>query len=135
MATVSDYIQASLRLTGILGESDSVSAEQGANGLTVLNDMIGMMRGEGIEIGIAPQSSTTATLLVPEEDRLGLKHIFAVYLCLNYRREVPESIAALGDVFYKKALRRSVLSNALGNYPAMPLGAASPSTYNILNGQ
>lgn len=133
MATVSQYIQASLRLAQILGENDLVSAEQGASGLTVFNDMIGYFRGKGIEIGLTPQSSTTATLYVPEEDRLELKYVFAMLLCMDYGREPPPHVPALAGPAMEKFLRRAVISDRLTNNASMPLGPGGGS-YNILTG-
>lgn len=134
MATVSQYIQASLRLAQILGENDSVSAEQGASGLTVLNDMLGFFRGKGVEIGIPPQSSTTATLLVPEEDRLELKYVFAAFLCMDYGRAPPSHVASIAEGGMQKFLRRAVIADQLTNNAIMPLGANGGGAYDILNG-
>lgn len=135
MATVSDYIRQSLRLTGILGENDPVTAEQGADGLVVLNDMVGNLRGKGIELGIAPQDSTTNTLLVPEEDRLEFKYLLAVYLCMNYGRTPTPAVIGLAQSGFDKFLRRAVLNDELVNNAAIPLGEGSRGYgFNITTG-
>ena len=134
MATVSDYIQASLRLAEILGENDSVSAEQGAAGIVVMNDMIGALRGKGIEIGLSPQSSTTATLLIPEEDRLGFKYLFAAYLCMDYGRAPSNHVAGIADDNYSRMLRRAVIEDKVENNPAIPLGEGQGIGFNITTG-
>ena len=126
MATVSQYIEAGLRLSGIIGENDPVSPEQGAAGLIVLNDLLGFFRGKGIELGIPPQSSTTATLLVPEEDRLELKILFAAFLSMDYGRTPPEHVAALMAPAMEKFMRRAVIADRLENNAIMPLGHAGP---------
>ena len=126
MATVSNYLQASLRLAGILGENDPVDANQGANGLLVLNNVLGLLRGKGIELGIPPQSSTTATLLVPEEDRIELQYILAAFLCMDYGRQPSAHVAMIADSGMSKFLRRAVLNDQLTNDASMPLGAGRP---------
>ena len=131
MSTVADYLKDAFRLPGIIGENDPVSAEQGADGIRVFNDMIGALRGDGIELGIAPQSSTTATLLVPEEDRLGVKYLLAVYLCQNYGREPSQLVSQIADNNYKRMLRRAVINDALENNAIMPLGEGNGRLFNI----
>lgn len=134
MATVSDYLRDGLRLTGIIGENDPVSAEQGADGLRVFNDLIGHLRGNGIEIGLAPQSSSTATILVPEEDRLTFKYLLAVFLCQNYGREPSAMVAGIADGGYKRMLRRAVYANAVENNAAIPLGEGAGYYGDFYNG-
>ena len=134
MSTVADYLKDALRLTGIIGENDPVSPEQGADGIRVFNDMIGALRGDGIELGIAPQSSTTATLLVPEEDRLGFKYLLAVYLCQNYGRDPSPLVSQIADNNYKRMLRRAVINDAQENNPIIPLGEGNFGVFNINTG-
>lgn len=134
MTTLAEYIEGSLRLSGIIGENDSVSAEQGASGLKVFNDLIGWLRGQGIELGIHPQSSTTATLLVPEEDRLGLKYLLAAHLCMDYGRAPSDHVAAMSEMHLTRMLRRAVIAERLGNDAAMPLGEGHRYGSTILNG-
>ncbi len=134
MTTLSQYIQSGLRLSGILGENDPVSAEQGAAGLIVFNGMLGYLRGKGIELGIPPQTSTTATLLIPEEDRLELTYVLAAFLSMDYGRTPPEHVAAFGSLAMDKFLRRAVLADRLENNASMPLGAAGGGTFNIMTG-
>lgn len=122
MTTIAQYVETGLRLCGILGESDSVSPEQGADGLVVLNDLMGSLRGDGIELGYNPQTSTTATMLLPEEDRLGIKYLLSVHLCLNYGRNPSQLVASLADGHYKRMLRRAVNNDALPNNAITPRG-------------
>jgi hypothetical protein len=55
-----EIITAALRLLGVIAETETPSAEQGATGLAVLNDMLEDWSGREIEVGQWPQTELDA---------------------------------------------------------------------------
>lgn len=56
MATNAAIIADALRLLGVLTETQTLSAEQGADGLVTLNDLLEEWSEHGIEVGYFAQS-------------------------------------------------------------------------------
>lgn len=105
MSTNADFFRDALRLIGVLGENDSVSAEQGADMLVYFNDLLEELRNDGIELGVEPQSSTTATLSVPEGYKRKVKYLLAIQAAPNFNAPIPQSVAMGADDAYKDMLR------------------------------
>lgn len=139
MSTNSDFIKDALRLISVIGEGDTPSAEQGADGLIVINAVVSGLAGDGINLGIAPQSSTTADLDIPYEYVGGFKAILAVYLQPYYpAKQVPPSVSAQADACYVRMLRDSInISSTPSRMNHLPRGDGqlySRAGSNILNG-
>lgn len=77
MTTNVSIIGSSLRLLGVIAEGQSVSAEQGTNGLTALNQLMESWTEDGIELGYFAQSATTDTCPIPAWAEQGVISKFA----------------------------------------------------------
>lgn len=121
--TVSDYIQSALGLIGILSEGETPSAEQGAQAIPVLNDMMGALADDGIDLGFNPQSSTTDTLLIPEGARETIKCLFAIRLRPYYPSAVlPIEVTKFASDGYERLLRKAVIAEAVERRSTLPRG-------------
>lgn len=120
--TNSDYIKNALRMIKILAEGDTPSPEQGSDGLTVINFLVSSLAGEGVDLGIPPQSSTTDQLPVPYEYQGGFTAMLAVYLQPYYpASQVPVVVAGVAESGRLKmmndAMERKKVVAKLDNLP------------------
>ena len=118
MSTNADYFKFALQKIGILAEGESVSAEQGADMLVVLNDMMDGLLGEGIDVGFAPQTSTTDEPDFQEGYKETIKCMLAIKAAAHFEVSLdaisPETIATaerghnrmLREAIYKEAIPR-----------------------------
>ena len=125
--TLIDLITDAYRMAGIIAESDTPSAEQGAMAVTRLNDLIAELESDGIDLGWNPKSSTTDTASFPEGYVGGIKAMLAVLLFVQYMGPaVPPVLAATADSAYERMLRQAtILQNTEVSMRGMSLGASS----------
>lgn len=84
MTTNVDLLTAAFRLISVVGESQTLSAEQGATGLTRLNQLMEAVAVEEINLGYFAQTSTTDTCPIPAWAERGViakmaKDLLALY--------------------------------------------------------
>lgn len=108
--TNADYFQSVLQKIGVLAESESPSAEQSATMLDVMNDLRGSLAADGIDLGIAPQTSATDTLLLNEGVREDFKYMLAIRACVEFEKPVPPLVEKIATDGYLRLLRNAVLS-------------------------
>ena len=108
MATNSDYIASAMRLAQILAEGETPSAEQGADMLAAMNDMMASMAEDGIDLGYSPQSSTTDTLLINLGSREAVKYLLAARACALFEKPIPPIVAQFAQDGYKTMLRTAL---------------------------
>jgi hypothetical protein len=93
MTTNVEIIEGAYRTIGVVGESQSVSAEQGAVGLSTLNQL---MSAKAVEdwapLGYFTQTSTTDTCPIPDWAEMGVISALAQQLLTLY----PSAQAAPG---------------------------------------
>lgn len=87
-----EIIESAYRTIGVVGESQSVSAEQGASALDTLNQMMNAWAVEDIQLGYFTQTSTTDTCPIPEWSEQGVISALAQQLLTLY----PSAQAAPG---------------------------------------
>lgn len=73
MSTNLDLVTGALRLLGVVGETDTPSAEQGRDSLVVLNNMLELWTEDEIQLGWFEQTSTTADAPLPKWAHMGVK--------------------------------------------------------------
>lgn len=112
---VSDVLTSALGMLGVLREGESVSAEQGADGLKVFNDMLASWRESGIDLQIPNMPDTTTTFQLNDGDALTLKHQMAIHLSSYYPgRPLNPAIIAIGQQGYDRWLRNSINEELTG---------------------
>lgn len=135
MATNGEFITDALRKIGVLAETESASADQGASGLRIMNDMIAEMFGDDVDIGYAPQSDTTANCPIALEYRQPIKYLLAVHLCAIYERPVSPVVGDMASKGYDKMLRDMLVQTMeVSTMTHLPVGSAFRRTFSIING-
>lgn len=110
--TLADLLQDSLGLLGVLREGETPSAEQGAQGLTLFNNLVASWRESGIDLPIEPQSLTTSALTINEGDKLTLTNLLAVHLQPYYPgRALSPVVVSVATSGYDRWLRNAVTSD------------------------
>ena len=109
MATNAEVIGDALRDISVLGETDSVSAEQGAYGLRVLNDL--MASWVDVDLGYFAQTDTTADCPVPAWAKLGVTTALAIAMAPNYGKSIPPELVAKAQMGYEPIARQAALDN------------------------
>lgn len=121
-----DIIKDAYRAIGVIGETETPSAEQGAYGVTKLNDMMAGLAESGLDFGYAPVSSTTSTVVIRAGFVEGIKAMLAIKLAANYGAEIPPSVIASAESGERKMLNQAII--AAMREPEMldtPLGAGN----------
>lgn len=132
MASNYDVIKEALSILGVISEIDPVSAEQGQNGLSVMNDMLAEWEADGIDVGYYPQTDINADSPVYSDALQAVKYNLALSLATYYQKEPSLPAAMLADRGYKRLLRDSI--NAKMQEADMTHMPGVNYHYNILDG-
>lgn len=130
-----DFLTDAYFISGITSETEVPSAEQGAKGVIVLNDIMASLAEDGIDLGYAPIASTGDTISLPLGAVEGLKALTAVKLCSRYGVQIPQVAGADAERCYYRLLGQAVslqIERAQSN--TLPLGENQRSGFNILTG-
>lgn len=109
MSTNADVIGDALREINVIGETDSVSAEQGAYGLRAMNDMIEAWTQNGINLGYFAQTSTTDTCPIPAWAKMGVVSALAIAMAPNYGKSISPELVAKATLAYAPISRNAAL--------------------------
>jgi hypothetical protein len=133
-----DIIESAYKLLGVVGESQSVSAEQGATGLDTLNQLMNAWAVEDIQLGYFTQTSTTDTCPIPDWAEMGVisalaQQLFTVYPSVQINPGLNDDNGnGIG------VIKRICLNNKLNGVDMRHLGYGDghlgPNRFNILNG-
>ena len=129
---VLELITGALRRAGIIGEAESPSAEEGADAVTRLNDMMAAMAEDGIDLGWNPKATTAETVVLPLGHVGTLKAMLAVMLADEYGTEVSPSTAAEASDGYKRLLRQALQMQMTTRRSDAPRGQIAGGGYHIL---
>lgn len=109
MTAINTLVSDSLRLLGVIGETDSLSSEQGALGLRVMNRMLEQWTEDGVELGWFEQSDGTQDAPLPKWAELGVVSRLAQALRAYYPASTLEPWVMNDDLNgYGSLLRKSV---------------------------
>ena len=111
MSTYSEIMTDSLRLIGVLMETESLSAEQAADGIVVFNDMMALWESVGIDVGHAPTDTPTDTITYPAKARMAIKSNLAIALCPHFDRTPSPVLIAMAQSSYNAILRDAIHKN------------------------
>lgn len=84
MTTNVTIISDSLRLIGVIGETQTAEAEQGTNALRKLNQLMETWAAEGVEVGYFAQTATADTCPIPAWAERGVTARLAKALLADY---------------------------------------------------
>lgn len=132
MATNSQVIQDAL---GMLGVTDdfNITAEQGALGLRVMNDLLSQWEDNGIQLGYGVQDTLTDTCPVLAPHLLAVKSNLAIALAPYFpAAPVTAALIEIASSSFQK-LQRMAQSDQLAAVDLYHTHTGLPgSTYNIL---
>lgn len=120
--TGNEAISGALKAIGVLQETESASAEQAADGLVRLNDLMADLSGDGVDVGYAPQSDPTLDVGLNIESRQAVKSLLAVVLCPDYERQPSPVLIALATAGREKLLRDAIIRNPITSPQTLPRG-------------
>jgi hypothetical protein len=101
----SDVVRDALQLINVIGEIDTPSAEQGAHGLRVLNDMMAHWEEDGLDVEYSPGDDLTQPIDVDQSALRAIKANLAVDLAAYYRVPVSPEIAIMAQSSYDALYR------------------------------
>jgi hypothetical protein len=123
-----------LRNIGVLGVTDTPDAEQGADGVRKLNELMASLAADGVDLGYAQSSSTADTIVLPLEHVSTVKALLSLRMAPIYGAEIPLAVASSADAGYQRMLTQAINLSMQAIKPAMARGAAAYCGYNILTG-
>lgn len=132
---VIDFITDPLRQLGIISEIATPSAEQGADALTKLNDMMASLLEDGIDLGYNPKATTAETIALTPGDVMGARAMLGLAVCEGYGMQPLPIMAAMADGWYKRKLRQALYATMREKVTDAPSGENDCYRYNILTGQ
>lgn len=123
---VLDIVTGSLRATGIIGETQSPSAEQGQAAVTRLNDLMFLWAERGVDLGWNTKATTADTVILPLGWVHGIKAQLGELLSNDYGVDPPVTVLRDADES-RNMMNRQALQMAFSppNLQAMPLGRGS----------
>lgn len=110
MTTNTLIIRDALGLLGVLNEIETPSAEQGAHGLRVMNEMLEEWNADGIRVGQWPQSDITAQSPIAQSALSAVKYQLAAALGPYYGKQLPGDAVARGERLYGRLVREAAVA-------------------------
>lgn len=123
--TYNDIITRSMRLIGALMETETPSAEQGADALRQLNSMVAFWESDGVKVGYFPGLQPSDTLSISAQYLVALEYGLATLLCASYERQVPPVVGVMASEAYARLLRAAVYGNRVEARAELPEGEGS----------
>jgi hypothetical protein len=108
---VLQIVTEAFQIAGIVDETEAPSAEQGQNGLTVLNDMLANEAADGLRLGWWPQTNLTNTAPLRDQDIYGVKLMLAMVLAPRYGIDMTKDnplMAAMAEDAKRQLTKRSL---------------------------
>lgn len=119
-----DFITAALRLLNVIDETESPSAEQGSQGLRVINQMLAQWTRDGVRLGWYAQTDLQATAPIETADERGVTFNLAVELAPYYGIEPLGQVTKIATETYS-ALAKAHQRYFESDVSFLPLGEAS----------
>ncbi len=133
MTTNLTVIEDALGDIGVISEIDSASAEQGSFCLRRLNQMMEVWKEDGVDIGWFAQTSTTATIPIPDWAEIGVTAALSIAVAPRFGATVSQELIAIADVSAGMILRKSLAENLTGlDMDHLPMGAGNVHRHNII---
>lgn len=107
----SQLISDALGLLGVVQESETMSAEQGAHGLRTLNQVMADWEQDGVNLQYYTQSTLADDVPIPDHALLAAKYYLAIALAPFYAARVPPEFMTLADKYYSRLRRDAVKAN------------------------
>lgn len=133
MTTNLQVIEDALKDINILGETDTASAEQGAHGLRKLNQMMDLWREtKDIELGYFGQTSTAATIPIPEWAELAVTEGLAIAIAPKYGKTISQELIVIADAAVHAVQRKCMtLKQETADMSHLPRGSGKDYRWDI----
>ena len=120
MATNLDVITSSLRLLNVINSIQVPTAEQDAQGLTILNDMMADWEQDGIELGYYPQTASSDTIPVLDQYLRGIKYNLAFEMAPFFGTSLTQEALAIAQETKDRLVKGTVevVDSSFGHMPA-----------------
>lgn len=122
--TALEMIADALRLVNIIDEVKAPSAEQTANGLRTMNQLMADWERDGIRIGWNVVASANDTIPLEAADERAVKYNLAVEFAGEYGIEPSAKVQEICDETYAR-LAKGVLQNVVADLSGLPGESAS----------
>lgn len=132
--TIVDFITDVLRQLGVVSEIGTPTAEQGADAVTKLNDLMASLEEDGINLGFNQKGTTAESIVLPDGHRTAVKAMLGVMLCDGYGIAPPPVMAAMARSGYDRLLRQSIHEAMRERVSDAPRGERNRYCWNILTG-
>lgn len=106
--TNSDLVSDALREIGVLDETETASAEQFADGIRKLNQMMELLEVGGIRLDYFKQAISSDTCPIPEYAEIGITCALAMRLAALYHATVTPELGTSADAGMKVIVREAV---------------------------
>lgn len=125
MTANSTIISDALKLLGVIARGQSLPAEEGADALRALNQMLERWTEDGIELGYFAQTDTTADCPIPQWAEQGVTSKLAQRLTADYPASQPPAWIFNDDENGYGTIRRKAMLEKLegADMSHMPSGA------------
>lgn len=133
MATNLQIVTSALRMLTVLDSTETPSAEDGALGLELMNDVFALLAGDGIDLGYPPQDSLSDEFPMDPTVEAQIKPLLALKLHSFFPSiRLPEVVPAMAAQIMNVLRRDSVISKRRqSSLLHMPLGEAAGGAWNI----
>lgn len=134
-ATNNEVIQDALGLLGVLNEIETLTAEQGAHGLRVLNDLMAEWEAAGIDIGHFPQVNPTEDFPGSYKVLMAVKYALAAALAPFYGKRLAPEDGIRGERLYGRLVRDAAIAKMTeAETDHLPMGT-NGGMFDIITGQ
>lgn len=119
MATNLETIERALRLLGVVDSEEELTGPRADDGLKALNEMLTRWEANNIPLGFTTQTSTAATLPVPDEALSAVAYNLAVELAPEYQVMPSQVVGDRAAAGYRALLNDAftVTPNDVSNMP------------------
>lgn len=96
--SASQLITDALRLINVIRETETPSAEQQAQCIRSLNEMMALWEADGKQLGYIPVGTATDTLTVPDGAIMGMKYGLAIVAAPFFGASVSQEVVASAGI-------------------------------------
>lgn len=130
-----EVVTDALRNIGVLGVTDTPDAEQGADGVRKLNELMASMAEDGIDLGYAQSSSTADAIVLPLGHVSTIKALLSLRMAPIYGADIPLAVADSASAGYSRLLGQAVsLQIEAARSNTLPRGQNQSYAPRILTG-
>ena len=108
MSTYTTTIEGALQLIGVLPESQSASADQAADALVILNDLMAAWESVGLNVGHVPSANAADTMDYPANARMAIKASLAMALCPSYDRQPSPVLVSMATATLNRLMSDAI---------------------------